>query len=326
MKEIVNLILLCVLSLGSQSQSTQNSLLINNEEVIGIMDSLPSTLSVETSAGSREWKKPFLFIDSVAVHKITYKSDDLKVNGFVVQPKKSGKYPCIIWNRGGVKEYGTINLLRASAILGKIANAGFVVIATQYRGNGGSEGTEEYGGAEISDVLNLIDVLDELPKADTSRIGMFGGSRGGMMTYLALTKTTRIKAAAVLGAPSDQHASIKDRPSLENSYLELVKDYEQNKTAELDKRSAVKWADKFPKSTPLLIMHGNADWRVKSDQSLRLAIELDKHRVPYRLLIFEGADHGLSEFRKEFYDTLIGWFDKYLKDPVPKPNMAYHGN
>ena len=172
----------------------------------------------------------------------------------------------------------------------------------------------------------LIPLLAEIPNADTSRIGMFGGSRGGMMTYMALTKTNRIKAAAVLAAPTDKFASILDRPSLENPLRNLVKGYEENKEEELTRRSAIKWVGQFPKNVPLLIMHGNADWRVKSSQSLRLALELDKHRVPYRLIIFEGADHGLSEFRSEFYETLEQWFGHYLKKGNVLPNMEYHGN
>jgi len=72
-------------------------------------------------------------------------------------------------------------------------------------------------------------------------------------------------------------------------------------------------------------MHGNSDWRVKSTQSIKLALELDKYRIPYRLIIFEGADHGLSEFRNEYYKTLIDWFDTYLKKHTPLPNMEYHG-
>ena len=116
-----------------------------------------------------------------------------------------------------------------------------------------------------------------------------------------------------------------DRPSLENVYMELVENYEVNKEAELDKRSAVKWADRFSKNVPILIMHGNADWRVSSKQSLKLALELDQYRIPYRLMIFEGADHGLSEFRKDFYQHLIDWYDRYLKNDSPLPNMTYHG-
>lgn len=313
------------MAFGCKSQSLDKSIIVSNKEVMGLIDSLPSMLSEEAQDGARKFKKSFNFIDNILVNKITYKSENLKINGFLVQPKKSGIYPCVIWNRGGVKDYGALNLLRVSAMLGRLASNGYVVIATQYRGNGGSEGKEEYGGSEIADVLNLIEVLGEIAKADTNKIGMFGGSRGGMMTYIALTKTNQIKVAAVLGAPSDEYASIKDRPSLENSLIELVGNYKQNKVIELDKRSAIKWADQFPKNVPILIMHGNADWRVKSEQSLRLALELEKYRIPYKLTIFEGADHGLSEFREEFYETLISWFDKYLKENSPIPNMKYHG-
>ena len=109
-------------------------------------------------------------------------------------------------------------------------------------------------------------------------------------------------------------------------YIELVSGYEQNKQIELDKRSAVKWVDKFPKNVPILMMHGNADWRVKSSQSLKLALKFDEARIPYRLIIFEGADHGLREFRKEFYSNMINWFDKYLKNQHKYPNMDYHGS
>ena len=325
MKFILTPLFLCLLILTCKAQSVEKTLLIKKTEIKGLKDALPPALSEINVIGEKKWKTSFAYIDRISVNEITYKSEGLKVNGFLIVPKKAGKYPCIIWNRGGVKEFGAINLLRASAMLGKLASEGYVVIATQYRGNGGSEGKEEYGGTEIMDVLNLMDVLREILQADTSKIGMFGGSRGGMMTYIALTKTNRIKAAAVLGAPSDEYASIKDRPSLENSLIELVEGYEVNKTKELDKRSAIKWADKFPKDCPLLIMHGNADWRVKSEQSIRLALELDKHRVPYRLMIFEGGDHGLSEFRNEFYQTLTAWFDKYLKQNAPLPDMIYHG-
>ncbi len=61
----------------------------------------------------------------------------------------------------------------------------------------GGEGREEFGGADVDDVLNLIPLLGSFPQADTSRIGMYGRSRGGMMTYIALTKTDRIAAAIV---------------------------------------------------------------------------------------------------------------------------------
>ncbi|MEZ4800180.1 MAG: prolyl oligopeptidase family serine peptidase [Flavobacteriales bacterium] len=69
---------------------------------------------------------------------------------------------------------------------------------------------------------------------------------------------------------------------------ELIPNYFENKEAELAKRSAIKWADKFSKDVPILMLHGNSDWRVKPEQSLKLALEFEKHRIPFRLVMFEA--------------------------------------
>jgi dipeptidyl aminopeptidase/acylaminoacyl peptidase len=72
-------------------------------------------------------------------------------------------------------------------------------VASQYRGNAGGEGKEEFGGRDVDDVLNLIKLLISLPQADAKRIGMYGWSRGGMMTYQALARSDQV-AAAIVGA------------------------------------------------------------------------------------------------------------------------------
>jgi len=153
---------------------------------------------------------------------------------------------------------------------------------------------------------------------------MYGWSRGGMMTYLALTKTNKIKAAVVGGAPSDK--TIIDRPDMETGvYAELIPNYWKNKERALKKRSAVYFVDKFPKNVPILMLHGNADWRVKPEHSLKLALEFEKYRIPYKLIMFEGADHGINEHWKEVDEQVLSWFNKYLKNKEPLPNMKYHG-
>jgi len=145
------------------------------------------------------------------------------------------------------------------------------------------------------------------------------------MTYLTLPRTNQIKAAVVGGAPADK--TIIDRPNMEtNVYAELIPNYWENKEEELKKRSAFYFADQIPKNVPLLILHGNSDWRVKSSNSLKLALELDKYRIPYRLKIYEGGDHGLREFREEVDYEVMNWFKRYLKEEEPLPNMELHGN
>ncbi|RYJ41723.1 alpha/beta hydrolase family protein [Flavobacterium beibuense] len=262
--------------------------------------------------------------DSIEVYSITYASDNLKVNGYLVQPKTQGPHPVIIFNRGGNRDFGELILPYVYRFLGLLAKEGYVVIASQYRGNGGSEGTEEFGGSDVDDVVNLIDVLAEIKEADTTRIGMYGWSRGGMMTLRALTETNKIKAAVVGGALSDMRAGL-ERPEIEKVYSELIPNYTNNKEAELTKRSAIEWVDKLPTNVPLLMLHGNADWRVKCEQSLKLAIEFEKYRIPYRLVIFEGSDHGINENKSEVNKMVLNWFDRFLKNNEPLPDMKYHG-
>ncbi|QNR25357.1 alpha/beta hydrolase family protein [Croceimicrobium hydrocarbonivorans] len=316
---------ICFLALNSISLQGQNILL--ESRLIEDLSKTPiySRLS-ETIDGQTQWKKEYQYLDSIEIYSISYLSDGLKINGLMVKPKAEGKYPCIIYNRGGNRNTGSLKIAHGATLLGQMASKGYVVIASQYRGSGGSEGQEEFGGADVNDVLILPRVLQEIPAADTSAIGLFGWSRGGMMTYRALSEGMKVKAAVVGGALADMPANIEDRPEMEKGVLaELVPNYEANKEAELQKRSAVSWPEKFPKDVPILLLHGNADWRVKADQSLKLALLLDQERVPYRLMIFEGGDHGISEFREEVSDEVIAWFDRFLKDGEALPNMKYHG-
>lgn len=320
----IKLILILLIITDCQAQS--NKLLVS-EWLISDWSKYPIyPRLIENKDGSDEWKEEYKYLDSIEVYGITYMSEGLQIRGLMAKPKKSGSYPCIIYNRGGNREFGSLKVAHGAITLGQIAKEGYVVIASQYRGNGGSEGQEEFGGKDINDVIILTEVLKEVESADTENIGMYGWSRGGMMTYIALTKTDKIKAAVVGGAVSDNYETIKDRPEMETNVIaELIPNYKEQREVELDKRSAIKWADKFPRDVPILMLHGNSDWRVKPEQSLKLALEFEKYRVPYRLIMFEGGDHGISEHKKEVNEQVINWFNRYLKENESIPNMEYHG-
>ncbi len=66
----------------------------------------------------------------------------------------------------------------------------------------------------MNDITILPTVLKEIQGADTEKIGMYGWSRGGMMTYIALSKMDEIKAAVVGGALSDALSMMEDRPEM----------------------------------------------------------------------------------------------------------------
>ncbi len=258
---------------------------------------------------------------SIIAERILYKSNGHNVVGFIVRPKATGVYPCIISNRGGTGEFGAIKLGQVFWSLARMAQWGYFVIASQYSGNAGGEGYDEFGGADLDDVLNLQKIILESPTADASKIGMFGASRGGMMTYMSLAKVKWIKAAVTVAGVSNLPRNAKLRSEMKENFKERF----GGSAAELKKRSAIFWPEKFSRKVPILLMHGTADWRVSPLDSLDLANAFYKHQVPHRLVMFEGADHSLNEFRDERETMTKQWFDRYLKADGPLPKLKPHG-
>ena len=184
----------------------------------------------------------------------------------------------------------------------------------------GSEGREEFGGQDVNDVLNLMPLFRHLKQADTTRMALYGWSRGGMMTYLALTKSDKFKSAIVGGGLSDLWTWMQTRPdTIETVFAELIPNYATNTRAVLDARSAIKQVDKIGNNTPILILHGTADWRVVPEMALDLSKAFLKENIPHRLVLFEGGDHGLRNFKAEVDELAKAWLKKYLKNASSLP-------
>jgi dipeptidyl aminopeptidase/acylaminoacyl peptidase len=264
-------------------------------------------------------------LDAVDVSRIVYSSDGLKVRGYLANPKRAERLPAVILNRGGNREFGALTDEAAVGSLGSLAAKGYVVVASQYRGCGGSEGQEEWGGADVGDVLNLIPLIESLPQADPTRIGMVGWSRGGMMTYLALARTDRIAAAIAGSAVTDLAALGAARPDMEEVFRDLIPGYRERRQEALDARSAVRWPEKLCKQTPVLILAGSADWRVDPQQALDMAGALLQAQHPFRLVLLEGGDHGLGEHHLEVQRLVEEWLGRYLRDRTPWPSLEPHG-
>lgn len=257
----------------------------------------------------------------------SYLSDGKKVNGYFATPEGEGPKPCILWNDGGVAKYFPFPSELAPKKFLWLLKAGYAVIACNYKDEANSEAKDEFGGQDVDHVLNLLEILAEFPEIDTTSLGMFGWSRGGMESYMVHTRTDKIRATVVGGAPSDLFLNAEHRPEMElHVFADVMPDYKISRHAALNRRSAIKWADQFPRDVPILILHGTSDWRVRPEQSIRLALELDKYRVPYRLILYEGGDHGISEHKEESNGEAIKWFDRFVKNKEALPNMAFHGN
>jgi dipeptidyl aminopeptidase/acylaminoacyl peptidase len=253
-------------------------------------------------------------VENTVTEKITYLSNGLKVKGYIAYPKNnSKKYPCVIWNRGGIGNKGAIDSFTAKGLFGQIASWGYSVFASQYRGNYGGEGKDEFGGNDVNDVLNLIPLADEIENADKTKWGIEGWSRGGMMTYLALTRTKIFKCAIVNGGIANLRCSSDESPFMRKLYEVSMGKYKGEDFYEkCESRSIVKFADKLSKNTPLLIIHGTNDKRVLPHDSIDLSYKLLDLKIPFRLVMLEGGDHFNKKHRKEVDEMRRMWFEKFL--------------
>ncbi len=227
----------------------------------------------------------------VRVERIVYSSDGLRIRGFLVQPTShANKLPVIVWCHGGAGEVGRIytdELIRMSVW----ARAGFIVLASQYRGNGGSEGKDEQGGADIHDVNALAATAAQLSEADPQNIFLYGQSRGGMMVYEALRAGFPARAAVVNSGVSNAGAFTErpDAKEMEQIARAGIPDFDREKRSGFRSRSAIYWVAEL--HTPILLLHGTADWRVSPMQSLRMAEALQQAGKPYSLHLFEAGTH-----------------------------------
>ena len=252
-------------------------------------------------------KPNFEYLKKLNFYFITYQSDSLKVRGILIEPKNQGKYPVVIFNRGGNRDFGSLKVATMIMYTSKLAEQGYVIIGSNYREK------DEFGGADINDVLNLTETVKDIDKADPNCIGMFGWSRGGMMTYLALQKSDKIKTAIVGNGVSDLFETTKLRPEMEtNVFAECIPDYWNNKESELKKRSAIYWADELDKNSSLLILCGTNDKRVNPEQADQIANKLKEIKYDHELRKFK-TDHYFSEYKTELNAMIIDWFNKRLK-------------
>ena len=264
----------------------------------------------------REW------LSQIEAYSFVYKVNGTRVAGYVVLPRSGKALPCLIHLRGGSRDVGALTQQTIFAHMVRYAVEGYVVISTQYPGGPGSDGKDGWGDAlTLESIKKLRAILKSIPAADTARIGMKGHSRGGLMTYMTLREVKWIRAAVISGAPTDQRRAGKERKGWREHQISLW----GRSRSETIRRSPLCWAEELPKNTPLLLMHGSADWRVDPRDSIAMSQKLYEHAIPHRFILFEGADHGISEYRQEFRTESLSWFERFLKKDE-QVNLRPHGD
>ncbi|MDR2932423.1 MAG: prolyl oligopeptidase family serine peptidase [Oscillospiraceae bacterium] len=242
----------------------------------------------------------------ILCYEFLYENDGFEIYAYVTAPDDymEKTYPVLVYNFGGNAAMGKF----APTSPGALADKGYIVLATQYRGVGVVGGRDGYGGEDINDIIKMIDLSEHFAFAQPGGVYMVGHSRGGSVTYSACRRDDRIAAAAVIAGYTDLAAAYYERDAvMQNKVLiPYVGGSPEKVPEEYEKRSAVKWADEI--DVPLLIMHGADDDRVLVHHATDMAEKLEEYGKDYKLLVYEGEGHS---FTFDYRGEVKSWFDAH---------------
>lgn len=270
-------------------------------------------------------------IDAPSLEKVMVPTTDGKeMTTWVVLPPNfdpAKKYPAILYCQGGPQQaVSQFWSYRWNLML--MASNGYIVIAPNRRGLPGF-GTEwnaqisgDYPGQNMQDYLSAVDYMKQRPYVDGDHIGAVGASYGGFSVYM-LAGIHENRFAALIA-----HAGIFNT---EAQYLETEEMWFANWDlggAFWEKDNAVaqrtfansphKFVDRW--NTPILVTHGEYDYRILSSQG-EMAFNAARLRgVPAEMVIFPDENHWILKPQNAilWQRVFFRWLDRWLKPGSPE--------
>jgi dipeptidyl aminopeptidase/acylaminoacyl peptidase len=249
-------------------------------------------------------------------------ADGLQIHGQLFMPAASGaKHPAIVFVHGGSRRQMLLGwhymqyYSNAYAMNQYLASLGYIVLSVNYRsGIGYGLNFREalnYGAAgasEFNDVLGAGLYLRGRPDVDGAHIGVWGGSYGGYLTALALSRASDMFAAGV-----DMHG-VHDW-NLELNIWQPTYDPNADKDAARIAWESSPLASVKGWRSPVLLMQGDDDRNVQFSQTVRMAAALRAQGTPFEEHIFPDEIHDFLLHRTWLaaYQYEAQFFGRYLK-------------
>jgi dipeptidyl aminopeptidase/acylaminoacyl peptidase len=198
-----------------------------------------------------------------------------------------------------------------------LASKGYVVLALNYRSGIGygldyreAERTGSSGASEYNDLLSAAAYLRARADVDPARIGLWGGSYGGYMTALGLSRNSDLFAAGVdLHGVHDWHNwSLGERGGRDFYALDATPADLETALAASPISAISTWR------SPVLLIHGDDDRNVAFSETMRLVEALNRQGVDHQELILPDEIHGFLRHESwlrayhatsEFLDTKL---------------------
>lgn len=255
------------------------------------------------------------------VEEITYDSFDGKpIQGWIVKPPKfdpAKKYPLILDIHGGPHAMFGVGFQGEFQIR---AARGFVVLYTNPRGSTGYG--EDFGniihtkypGDDFKDLMAGVDKILAKNYIDAKRMGVTGGSGGGLLTAWVIGHTDRF-AAAVSQYPVTNW--ITQAGTADGGYTHSalwMKSLPWENPKQFIDHSPVFFAQNF--KTPTMVITGEADYRTPMAESEELYFALRARKVPTVLVKVPDEPHGIRARTSHYIakvEHILAWMEKYAR-------------
>ena len=257
----------------------------------------------------------------VEPYLVRYRSfDGLEISAFLYVPhnlERDASHPAIVSAHGGPSAQ-TMNGFNRS--IQYLVNNGYVVIAPNYRGSTGygkdfeEKNRFDMGGGDLQDVIAAARYLETIGYVDPRKIAIMGGSYGGYMTMMGLTKAPEIWAAGVAIVPFVNWFTELEHedPVLREWDLATMGDPETNRELYED-RSPINFIDCI--RAPLLILAGANDPRCPKDESDQVAEAIRQRGGVVEYHFYENEGHGFSRIENaiDSFERTVAFLDKHVK-------------
>ncbi len=254
----------------------------------------------------------------------TAASDGTRVAGWLVLPKgcdADSPAPLTLWVHGGpISSWNAWSWRWCPWILAARGQAVLLpdpALSTGYGRAFVQRGHSRWGAEPYTDVMALTDAVEARDDIRDDSSTMMGGSFGGYMANWIATHTDRFKAIV-------SHASLWDLRSFASTtdYPSGWRDQFQPEI--FTEHNPALFADRIV--TPMLVIHGDKDYRVPIGEGLALwwaltgSYEGEQRDFPHRFLYFPDENHWVltPQHAKLWYETVIEFLDAHRSGRTPE--------
>jgi dipeptidyl aminopeptidase/acylaminoacyl peptidase len=243
--------------------------------------------------------------------------DGQPVRSWLVLPRTASPEspaPLLLWVHGGPNSSWNTWSWRWNPWL--MAARGYAVLlpdpalSTGYGQDFITRGHRDWGARPCADIMAVTDAALARPDIDPDRVAMMGGSYGGYMANWMAGHTDRFKAIvshAGLWA-LDQMFGTTDHPMFwRPQFGDPLAEPEM-----YEKNSPHRHIDRI--RTPMLVIHGNKDYRVPVGEALRLWWDLSRHDAEAKFLYFPDENHWILTpgNARIWYETVFAFLAQHV--------------